>query len=154
MLLELPLLARLRIEPPLDDRISREQTLGRDRVQLAEFGWLYMQFIEEGERELVAAVPRLQVQAWTALDDCAMEESLRLWHREQRCDFSATARFAEHGDVARVATEIGDILLDPRQRMDDVQHPRVARAGVALAREIFEVQEPKDVQTMVDRHDD
>ncbi len=65
------------------------------------------------------------------------------------------AGLAEDGDVVRVAAERLDVVADPLQRQHDIQHPGDAGAGKVRTAEILQVQEPEDVQAMVDAdHDD
>ena len=84
-----------------------------------------------------------------------MEESLRRRHRHRRRHLAAAPGLAEDRDVSRIAAERRDVLLDPAERGDDVEHADVAGVGPLLAAaEIRQVEEPEQVQPVVDRHDD
>jgi hypothetical protein len=83
-----------------------------------------------------------------------MEQALRARHRHERGDLATTARLAEYRDQIRIAAEPFDVVADPLQRGDDVQHPRRSRQRELAACRFAEVREPEDVQPMVDRDHD
>src|SRR3546814_16416235 len=64
------------------------------------------------------------------------------------------ARLAEQGDVAGIAAEAGGVLAHPVEGGDQVENPRVAGMGEALAADVGEVQVAEDVEAVVDRDDD
>jgi hypothetical protein len=62
---------------------------------------------------------------------------------------------AEDHNVIRVATELGDILLDPFQGLDLVEDTIVAGYSVrALSCKLGVSQEAENAETIVDRHKD
>ena len=74
--------------------------------------------------------------------DRSMKESLRRRHRHQRRDLAAASRLTEHGNVARITPERRDVVLDPSERRDDVEHADVARTRPLLSCvEVGEMQE-------------
>ena len=56
-----------------------------------------------------------------------MEEPLRGRHREQRSHFAAAAGLAEDRDGVGIAAELGDVLANPFESVQDVEHAHVAR---------------------------
>ena len=81
-----------------------------------------------------------------AHDDRAMKETLRGRHAGQNADFSAAARLAEDRYVTGVSAERRDVLPHPVERLDDVEHPDVARLRVLFAADLRQVQVAEDVQ--------
>jgi hypothetical protein len=61
---------------------------------------------------------------------------------------------AEDRDVAGVNTEICDILADPFERGHEIEHPGITRMDEFLAAELAEIQKPKNIEAVIDRHDD
>ena len=61
----------------------------------------------------------------TALHYRFMEQALGTWHGHQGQDFRSAARFAEDGDVIRVAAELVDIGFYPFQCRHQVLHAHV-----------------------------
>ena len=78
-----------------------------------------------------------------------MKQSLRGGHCHQRADLSAPARLSEHRDIARIAAEIGDVVANPFQHRDDIEHAGITRSGVLLPSRLGEIQVAKHVETVV-----
>ena len=79
-----------------------------------------------------------------------MEQALGSGHRQQSADFSRSAGLPKDGDVIRVAAEIGDVVADPLERGNRVQHPHVRCLGEFRAADIGQVQKTERVQPVVD----
>ena len=144
-----------RILSPLDRDLRRDQSIDRHLGQLAGVRLRDAELGAQRERHLVRLVAHLHVQARPALDDGAMEESLRLRHAEQRRDLPAAARLAEDGDVPGIAAECADVVAHPLERLHEVEHAGVAGGRVALAEQIAEMQIAERAESMVDgdQHD-
>jgi hypothetical protein len=82
-----------------------------------------------------------------------MEQAAGGRHRQQRADFGPAAGLAEDHHIRRIAAEPGDVVADPVQARDEVEHADVARRGIFLSTDLSEVQIAEDVQAMVDRDD-
>ena len=65
-------------------------------------------------------------------------------------ELAAAAGLPEDRNAARIAAEIGDVVPHPFQGQHDVHHADVSRARV-LASEARQIEEPEDVQTMIQR---
>src|SRR3546814_3642390 len=61
-------------------------------------------------------------------------QALRGRHGLHGGDLRPAAGLAEDGDVAGVATELGDVVVDPLERCDQIQHAGVAGRRVAPER--------------------
>jgi len=60
------------------------------------------------------------------LGDPAPDQTLGQRRSGQRVDGAASRRLPEHGDLVRIAAELGDVLLHPLERRKLVQRPIVA----------------------------
>ncbi len=91
-----------------------------------------------------------------AHDDGAVEQALRRRHRRQHRGLAAAARLAEYRDVLRAAAEGVDVVADPLERGDQVEHAEIARVRELLsrARQARQKQIAKCVQPVRHRHDD
>src|SRR5690606_20242824 len=87
------------------------------------------------------------------LDYGLVEQSARLGRVEQRIGLAATAGLTEQGDVARITTKGGDIVLHPFQRHHQVHLAIVAGTAVAALRTQQRVREVAErAETVVDGH--
>ena len=82
--------------------------------------------------------------------DALVDEPLGGRHRGDDADFAATAGLADDGHVARVAAEIGDVVVHPLQGGDDVEHADVAGVEVFLPADRSEIAESERVEPVVD----
>ena len=82
----------------------------------------------------------------------AVNQSLRRRHPEQRRHLGAAARLAVDHHAVRVAPEVRDVVPDPLERRHQVGHPDVHRVGIRRPAELGEVEEPEDVEAVIDGH--
>jgi hypothetical protein len=64
---------------------------------------------------------------------------------------TGAAGLPENRDVARVAAELRDVVADPFERLNQIEHAHVPGLGVPLAADLRQIQESKHVQAMVHR---
>src|SRR6266568_6097647 len=81
------------------------------------------------------------------LGDSPVKQPLGTGHGQQRADAHSSSRLAKDGDVARITTEGGDILLYPLEGSDLIEQ---AAVGVSLA----QIEEAVDTDTVIDGHAD
>jgi len=76
--------------------------------------------------------------------------------RQQRVDVDRACRLAHQRDVGRVAAELGDVVADELERLDDVEQREIARVllGINPRLELRQVEEAEDAEPVVDRDDD
>ena len=82
-----------------------------------------------------------------------MEQTRRRRRGHQGRDFPAPARLAEDGDVARIAAELGGVVMHPAQRLDDVELADIAAVGEAGI-EVGQVEVAEGVEPVVHRDHD
>jgi hypothetical protein len=87
-----------------------------------------------------------------ALHDGAVEEALRPIHGHQQRDFASAAALAEYQHIARIATELGDVVAHPFERQHQVENAGGAGIGEAFAM-VGQVKLAKNVEPMIDAHD-
>ena len=87
-----------------------------------------------------------------ALDDSLVEQAPGRRHGHQNADLRTTTRFAKDGDVGRIATEAGNVVTDPFEGSDDVEHAREARMLEAFGR-VLHVKVAQGAEAMVERDD-
>ena len=83
-----------------------------------------------------------------------MEEPFGRREAGQRGGLRGAPGTAEDQHPGGVATEIADVVPDPFERLDDVEHPGVTRTAVLLSGCIFEVEKPEDAEPVIDGHHD
>ena len=66
----------------------------------------------------------------------------------------APAGLSVDQNVSRVASEIGDVLADPLEYCDNVEHAGVAGGSITLASDFRQIQIPKQVQAVIMSHHD
>ena len=89
----------------------------------------------------------------TALRYRFVEQAARGRHREQSADAHAAGRFAENRDVARIAAELRDIVADPFERRDLIEHAFVAARRNLSIGYVGEADESKWSKSIVNRDD-
>jgi hypothetical protein len=80
-----------------------------------------------------------------------MEQSLCGGHRQQDTDLPTAARLSEHRDVIRITAELRDVVSNPAERMDDVEHADVTGYGEFRATEFSQVREAQRIEAVVYR---
>ena len=105
-------------------------------------------------RDTRALIRLDEPQRRAALDDRAVEQSLRGRHRQQRGHLSSATRLPEDHHRVRIAAELGDVVAHPAQRGDDVHHADVAGRGELLTAGFLERREAEDVEAVIDGDDD
>jgi hypothetical protein len=95
-------------------------------------------------------VPFDQFYGWTALDHSTVKKALGGRHREQRSNLAPAAGLTEDHHVVGVASKLGNILPNPFQRMDYIEHARVSRVCEIRAAEIAEECESQGIEPMID----
>ena len=83
------------------------------------------------------------MMACPTLGNGPTEETGSAGHRHERCYAHTASRFAKDRDVIRVSSESGDVLLDPGESSDLVEHAEVDNA-------ITQIEEAIGPQTIVD----
>ena len=87
------------------------------------------------------------------LSDPSPHQALDQWGRGQRVDGAASRRLPEHGDLVRIATELGDVIPHPLERRKLVQRPIVAGGAMFGFRGQLRMRKPaKDAQPVVGAH--
>src|SRR5690242_13076631 len=66
----------------------------------------------------------------------------------------APAGLSVDQNVSRVASEIGDVLADPLEYCNNVEHAGVAGGSITLASDFRQIQIPKQVQAVIMSHHD
>ncbi len=89
-----------------------------------------------------------------ALGDRLVEQDVRGGHGEQCRHGDAAGGLAEDRDVARVAAEALDVVVDPLQRGDLVQLADVGGRTPGIAAVPAEIEVPERSDAVVDRHHD
>ena len=84
---------------------------------------------------------RVRREAASRLADRAVHEAARERRRVEEADAPGARRFAEHGDVAGVATECRDVVANPSKRGDLIEDAVVAGCAVVRIRGQFLVRE-------------
>ena len=79
---------------------------------------------------------------------------LRGGHRHQRGDLASAAGLAEDRDQIGITAEARDIVANPLESGDNVQHAGGAGEGEIRAGLLREVGESEDVEAVVDGDDD
>ena len=80
-----------------------------------------------------------------------MNKALGRRHGGYHADLGAAAGLADYGDVARIASEVGNIVMDPLESSDYVEHADIAGMQVFLPSYRREIGISESVQTVVDR---
>ena len=84
----------------------------------------------------------------------AMEEAFGCRHGHQGANFAASAGLAEDQNVAGIAAEIGNVVADPLQSENDIEHADIAGRCESSAAEFGEMEKAKRVEAMVEGDDD
>jgi len=91
------------------------------------------------------------VDAAAAHDDRLVEQSACQWRLTKRANASGSGTLSEDGDVVGVASKLGNVGLDPFQRLNLVKYSIVARHMVGtLGREVRMGHEAENAQSVVD----
>ena len=89
----------------------------------------------------------------SAFDDGAVEQPRRQGRDHHALDILRTGRLAPYGDIARIATERGNIVAYPAQRGDLVQQAVISRRSVRRFRTQFgQRQKSQRPQPVIHRH--
>ena len=78
-----------------------------------------------------------------------MEKALGSRHGHQGAHLSATAALTKDGHIGRVTAKVGDILLDPFQGLDNIQHTHITGVGV-LGAVAAQIQETQGIEPVVE----
>ena len=82
------------------------------------------------------------------MDDRFVEQAFGARHCHHDRDHRAPARLAEDGDVIGIAAENRDVVTDPFERLNDIQHA----GGIWLSEPfvlVTKIDEPKYFQPMI-----
>ena len=82
-----------------------------------------------------------------------MNESFCCGHSCHCADFRSAAALSHDGDIARIATEVGDVVMNPLQSCDEVEHADVAGIFVFLTANAGKIGVSDRTETMVDRYE-
>ena len=143
---------------PQRRRPGRDQRCVRHRLQLVDLIAREIQVLERMRRDRLL---RLDALGWirravrvvtAALRRDFVEEAFRGLHVHHTDDFAAAARLPEDHDVAGIAAEVLDVVVNPLQR-----HEQICRAGVARLRVLLpirrQIERTQDVQPVIDADD-
>ena len=73
-----------------------------------------------------------------------MEESRGRGHAHQSGNLGAAAGLAVDHYAVGIAAEVGDVVMDPAQRRDQIGHADVDRIGISGAADLREVEESRE----------
>jgi len=65
-----------------------------------------------------------------------VDKAGRRGHAQQGGDLGAAARLAVNHNAVGIAAEVGDVLVDPLERSDEVHHAAIHRVGVRRAADL------------------
>jgi len=105
---------------------------------------------------LIAGFPRPGHIAPAALDDRALEKALGQGGGQEGADAGTPGRLPEDRDVSRIPAEVGDIIFNPLQGKNLVEHPIVAGALMGVfPGQLLVGQESEGSQAVIDAgHDE
>jgi hypothetical protein len=145
---------------PSRRRLAKEslrvvELCGGEAAQLGELEGPEPEFLEHRAGGCGRVLARGGLDDRSALHDRLVKQAARRRHRHQDADFGAAAGLAEDRDVGGIAAEARDIVADPFESEDDIEHAGVARAGeLFAAAEVVEMEKAEDVQAMIDGDND
>ena len=125
----------------------------RDGGDIVDAGRIDAQGLDRSGTDTARIFRVHQVGNGSALDYCLVEQALRGRHCHERGDLSAAAALPEDGDIGRITAETGDIVTDPFEGLDDVQHSEIA-GMLIFPSESGKVEETERVEAMVEGDDD
>ena len=84
-----------------------------------------------------------------------MKQPLGRGHAHQRADLSGAAGLAPDGHIVGISAEIGDVVANPFERGDNVQHSHVAGLRVTRVTRSGQIEVAEDVEAVIGAdHDD
>ena len=86
--------------------------------------------------------------------DTAMEQATRRGHAQQSADLAAATGLSEHSHIARVATETFDVVANPFQRSNDIEHAHIARLFELAVCDTCQIQIAPDIHSMIHANHD
>ena len=136
------------------DGFPRPPQLGiGDRLKPIDRRCTEPQFRQIQAGPLVPLPPRLARQKRDPFDESSMEQSFCRRHGHQNTDFGAATRLAENQDTPGIPTECGDVVADPFERGNDIQHSGIARLRILLAI-LGQIQIAQNVESVIESDDD
>ena len=100
--------------------------------------------------ELTLLLSARNVSTATRLRSRTMKQARRGRHAQQRRHFRTATGLAIDHDAIGITAEVGDVLVDPSQRRDEIRHPDVCRIFVSRSADLRRIEEPENVQAMID----
>ena len=137
----------------LDIEVRRQQPFLRHGLQAAHITGLKAQFADQQFCGARAVLRSARANARTALDDGFVKQTLGCRHRHHCRYLGATAGLTKDSDVGRIATEGGDVSLDPLQHLHHIEDADIARAGKGLAADAGQMRKAEHVEAMIDAHE-
>ncbi len=139
----------------LQDCGLRACDLGRrNAAELADLVGAQVQLGEQLARGFGAVIAAGHLHRWSTLNDRFMKEAVRRGHRHQHADLRAATALPEDGNVSGVAAESPDIVADPLERRDDVEHTGISGRREFFAADLLQLQVTERAEAVVDRHND
>ena len=129
-----------------------EQRLPRDPLKRADILGPDVQFAQHAPREIPRLLGCRQRTAAAGLHRGAVDQALAGRHAKQRRHLGAAAGLAVNHHPVGIAAEPGDVLMHPAQGRDAIGHADVGRLLVRRAADFGQIEEPEDVQAVVERH--
>ncbi len=134
-------------------RLGRDQHLEGDVAQFHEAFPGEAHAVQQRFRRFCGGLALAHADRGTALNPGAMKQALGRWHGLECARFRATARLAEYHDGVGIAAEIFDVVADPFEGGDKVEHPRDAGLGVFARRaQIGQMEIAEDAESVIDGH--
>jgi hypothetical protein len=138
---------------PARGKVRRHQSIERDFLKFAKILFRDLQLVEQCLGGKRCVIVRDYSYRRTALNHCTVEQTPGSRHREKRPYFPASARFPEDHDATWIAAEVLNVIADPFQRLNDIEHADIARVRELFASQVAEKGEAQCVESMIDRDD-
>jgi hypothetical protein len=113
-----------------------------------------LQLRQQRFRALRRRIGSGHAQGRTALDDRTVKKTPRRRHCHQRRDLACSTRRAEDRDRSGISAEGFDVVANPAQCRDEIEHARVVGRVQTLPAKLSKVEVAEDVETVRDCDED
>ena len=117
--------------------ICAHHPLHRQILKLADLGGVQPELHEQFMSNPRRLIDLHELDGGTAFDNRPVKQALCGRHGEQRAHLAAAARLAEDRYRVGIASKLRDVLAHPLQRVNDIEHPDIARLREILSSEFL-----------------